>query len=193
MSTDYNAIVDLGIPGEPADELLAPLAVFHAVAAASRRGTVEVILTLPAESLRQAVTTALAVCQAASGREPVAVHVLTTADFDAGLWLTPGSDELSVAEAAELLGVTPSAVRQRLANRTLAGWRAGRDWRVPRAAVEPTNTVRIRTTSPMIHMTLRVNSGAGEASDALPSGSGSEPVRDPIAGSGKALRDPLTE
>ena len=82
-TTEYNALVDLGLDGVPDDDLLDALIDYHPAIARSTRGTLEAIITLPAESLRQAVVTALAVCQHATGREPRAVEVMTTADFDA--------------------------------------------------------------------------------------------------------------
>lgn len=132
-TTDYNAIVDLGVR-EPADEILDALADYHPALIGGRRGTIVAIITLPAENLRQATLTALAVTTAAIGREPFGVHVMTTADFDA-YWAGDG-EEISVQEAAQILGVTASAVRQRLSAGTLPGTRKGRDWRLPRQAIE---------------------------------------------------------
>lgn len=83
--TEYNAVVDLGTssPSEgEIDALMDRLAQYHVAVAVSRRGTTEVILTLLAASLAQASATALGVCERASGREPHAVEVMTTEDFD---------------------------------------------------------------------------------------------------------------
>lgn len=82
---EYNAVVDLGTPGPSegdVDALMDGLAPYHVAVAASRGGTTEVILTLRAANLAQASATALAVCERASGREPRAVEVMTTEDFD---------------------------------------------------------------------------------------------------------------
>ncbi len=133
MSTMYNAVIDVGRV-EPLDEYLDQLDGYHAVLAGTPAGTLEVIISLPAESLRQAATTALAVVEAA-GLTPRTLDVLTSEDFDARHADDDG-ETISVAEAAELLGVTPSAVRQRLGSGSLPGRRVGRDWRLPKAGVE---------------------------------------------------------
>ena len=80
--TEYNAVVDLGLDTAP-DDILDALLDYHPALARSPRGTVVAIITLSAESLRQATITALAVCERATGREVCAVEVMTTADFDA--------------------------------------------------------------------------------------------------------------
>ena len=82
-TTHYNALADLGLDGVPGDDLVDALIDYHPAIARSTRGTLEAIITLPAESLRQAALTALAVCEHATGREPRAVQVMTTEDFDA--------------------------------------------------------------------------------------------------------------
>lgn len=86
-TTEYNAVVDLGVDLDPeaVDALLDALADYHSAMSVSPGGAVEAIITFPAETLRQAIATALAVCAAAAGREPkaVAVAVMTTREFDA--------------------------------------------------------------------------------------------------------------
>lgn len=138
-TTSYNAIVDIGVT-TPDDAILDALTGYHAVLSSTAHGTLEVVITLPAEDLRQAATTALAVVAQAIGRSPRAIHVLTTEDYDAGLGTSLEPETVSVNEAALILGVTPSAVRQRLALGTLPGRRVGRDWRVPRLALDNART-----------------------------------------------------
>lgn len=84
-TTEYNAVVDLGltIETDPDDVIIDALIDYHPALARSVQGTLEAIITVPAESLRQATITALAVCQSATGREARAVQVMTTADFEA--------------------------------------------------------------------------------------------------------------
>lgn len=75
-------------------------------------------------------------------RDEVAVLARDGIDVDAPEWTGPTSvapalleliaDALSTREAAELLGVTDSRVRQRIAARTLHAVRAGGAWRLPR-------------------------------------------------------------
>ncbi len=42
----------------------------------------------------------------------------------------------TVAEVAAMLRATPAAVRQRLRNGTLGGFRIGTDWRIPKADLD---------------------------------------------------------
>ncbi|MCV2396182.1 helix-turn-helix domain-containing protein [Actinotalea sp. M2MS4P-6] len=133
MAASYNVVVDIGRV-DPVALDLDPLAELHAVAAGTCYGTLELILTLPAEDLRQAASLGWSVVKAA-GHEPQALTVMTIADFD----LRWGLDEpatITVREAAELLGVSPQAVRQRLDSGSLPGERRGRDWHLPKRAIE---------------------------------------------------------
>lgn len=45
-------------------------------------------------------------------------------------------DVFTVAEVAAMLRATPAAVRQRLRNGTLGGFRIGTDWRIPKADLD---------------------------------------------------------
>jgi len=145
MTTMYNAVVNVGRV-EPLDNYLEQLYGYHAVLASTPEGAVEIIISLPAETLRQAVTTALAVVEAA-GLAPDAIEVLTSAAFDARHGEDDG-ETISVTDAAELLGVTASAIRQRLAAGTIEGRRVGRDWRLPKAAIEARAAGQFRGLTP---------------------------------------------
>ena len=135
MSTDYNVLIDIGRV-DPDGLDLDVLAEWSAVAAGTPLGTVEVVLTIPARTLRQAAATGLSVVEAA-GLETRSVRVLTTAAYDAGLDVGVEPETVSVADAARILGISPQAVRQRLGAGSLPGRRVGRDWRIPRASVIP--------------------------------------------------------
>lgn len=146
--TYFNAIVDLDVPAEDggtgdaaARGLLAALEPHLPVLEVGPRGTLVVIITLPAANLLEAVRDALEVCARAAGREPAAVHVLSTDDFDSGAWLG-NTGTLSVAEAAEALGVSADVIRRRLAEGSLPGRRVGRDWRLPRSCIEQLDVPR---------------------------------------------------
>jgi len=56
--------------------------------------------------------------------------------------MVSGSGQMSTAEAATVLGVTPRRVVQLLADGTLEGERAGRVWLVDRASVQDHATFR---------------------------------------------------
>lgn len=133
--TAYNARVGYRTR-EPVDEqLLEQLAPYHPATSRSLGGWVEVTFTLPAETLRQATATALAVADAALDAEVLTLEVLPTAEFDARLGLAPLPELLSVTEAAEKLGVSRTAVLKRLESGSLSGQKIGSTWVVPADAV----------------------------------------------------------
>ena len=130
MSNEYNVMIDLGEVA-PDDVDLDAMAEYHAVLAAGAvDGHLELIITLHADDLRQAVSTALTVTEARLSIPPFAVRALSTAGFDAGLDVLDQVVRLTVGQAADLLGVTTAAVRQRLDRGTIPGRRLGRDWLV---------------------------------------------------------------
>lgn len=136
--TDYNARIELQTRDDATlpDELIDALTGYGPAVARSERGWVELHITFPATDLRQAATTALALVAQATTVPVLALEVLPTAEFDARLGITPEPETLGVPEVAQLLGVTPQAVRQRIASGSLPATRAGRDWRIQRAAAE---------------------------------------------------------
>ncbi len=73
----------------------------------------------------------------ALGTPPIAVEVITTEEFDARQgWDSTTTDLISVREAAELLGVSRQRVLQRIADKSLPAEKVGRDYGIPRSAVE---------------------------------------------------------
>ena len=97
-------------------------------------GAREAVITLPAASLSQAITTVRAVAA------PLGVlhglEIVPTAAWDHRLGRTTNEDDLiGVTEAAGALGVTPQAVRERLAAGTLPGRKIGRNWALPASAL----------------------------------------------------------
>ena len=88
--TSFNAIVELDTTlGSDADDaIMDALLDYHPALASTSWGTVDAIITFPAESLRQAASTALAVVSAAAPGVTVrSVQVMTTADFDVRVWV----------------------------------------------------------------------------------------------------------
>lgn len=136
--TDYNARVELETRDDTTlpDALIDVLSGYGPAVARSERGWVELHITFPAADLRQAVTTALALVAQATTVPVLAIEVLPTAEFDARLGMAPEPETLGVPQVAELLDISPQAVRQRIASGALPATRAGRDWRVQRATVE---------------------------------------------------------
>jgi excisionase family DNA binding protein len=138
--TDYNARIEYATRDGDDDDLIDALAGYHPAIARAPRGWVEAIITLPAETLRQATTTALAIAEVAgraalAGAEVLALEVLPTDEFDARNGLAPMPALMSVTEAAAELGVSRQAVLQRLEAGSLPGTKVGNAWVVQAAAV----------------------------------------------------------
>lgn len=131
-TTDYN--VTVGIETDPETFDLNPFAEWSAVLGAAPQGGQQLVLTIPAQGLRQAIGTALSIVEAA-GLTPQAVDALTTVDYDYRSAVA-ATDTVGLPEAAEILGVTREAVRQRAASGSLPATKNGRDWRISRALVE---------------------------------------------------------
>ena len=94
----------------------------------------EAVITLPAASLSQAITTVRAV--AAPLGVLYGLEIVPTAAWDRRLGRTTNGDDLiGVTEAAGVLRVTPQAVRERLAAGTLPGRKIGRNWALPASAL----------------------------------------------------------
>lgn len=136
MSTDYNAYIEIKTRQVDDDDLIDALAGYGPVVSRSERGWVAIDITVPATDLRQAFSTSLAIVEAATAHPVLAVEVMPTEEFDVRNGLAPLPSTMGVPEAAELLGISPQAVRKRLEAGTLAGHREGRDWRIQRAAVK---------------------------------------------------------
>lgn len=112
----YNAAVEVAIKGadaeKSADELMGVLAEYHVAVGSSTRGWLELRISVPAETLAQATSTALAVVESAAGAGAVACEVMTEEEFAARQGFEVVPDLLGVAEAAEILGVSRQRIDQ---------------------------------------------------------------------------------
>jgi excisionase family DNA binding protein len=134
--TMYSAHVEVDHRGDfDVDQMMDQLELYHASVGMSARGYADAQISLPAETLAQACTTAIAVVSAAFGAAAVACEVLTEAEFDARQGWEHLPDLISVSEAAEILGVTRQAVLQRIGTKSIPAEKIGRDYAIPRAAV----------------------------------------------------------
>jgi excisionase family DNA binding protein len=137
--TEYNARIEWATrTGD--DDLVDALVDYHPAVSRSERGWVEATVTLPAETLRQAATTALAIAEAASaavldGAAVLVLEVLPTPEFDERNGLVPMPELVSTTEAAEKLGVSRQAVLQRLESGSLPGTKVGKTWVVQARAL----------------------------------------------------------
>lgn len=134
--TSYNATMELAarVSEKTSSALIEHLADYHPAAGRGISGRQEVTITLQAENLRQAISTALAVV-AAAGFEPWSVQVLPTDEFDRRRDLPPLPELLSVTEAAAELGVSRQAVQQRIDAGSLPAQKIGSAYAIPRSAV----------------------------------------------------------
>ena len=135
--TMYNATIELHAPADAVHglELVDALSGYHPAAGASQRGRLEVTVSLPAETLRQACTTALAVVEAAAGVQALTVEVMPTAEHDERLGIEALPEVVGVTEAAAILGVSRQRVLQLVEAGTLPHQRAGNAVVISRAAV----------------------------------------------------------
>lgn len=135
----YNAHVEVNRRTDyDPDRVIDALAEFHAAVGYSPRGFADAQITLPAESLAQACSTAAAVVSSAyGGAEAIACSVMTEKEFmNREGWGDAPAELVSVMEAAQLLGITRQAVLQRIASKSLPAEKVGRGYAIPRAAVE---------------------------------------------------------
>lgn len=136
MTTTYTAIIEVAAKGIPSDDAMEALANYHPALSTSQRGWMTAHITLPAENLAQAVTTATALVEAAYGAAAIACEVMTEAESDAREGLAPVPDLLSVTEVALHLGVSRQAVLDRIARHTLPAKKVGREYAIPRSALK---------------------------------------------------------
>jgi excisionase family DNA binding protein len=135
----YTLAVELNAPAakapDLADALLEGLAEYHPAVTRSDRGRVEVVLTLPAESIPQAVRSGLAVLAGVCRLQVVALEVMDTAEWDARLGVEHLPELVGVTEASLILGVSRQRVLQLVNAGTLPSSKAGDAVVIPRSAV----------------------------------------------------------
>jgi excisionase family DNA binding protein len=118
------------------DDIMDALSGFHAAVSVSPRGWLTATVTLPADSLAQATTTAAALVERAADAAALAAQVMTTREHDARQGWEPVPELLSVSEAADKLGVSRQAVLDRIKRHTLPASKIGRDYAIPAGAVK---------------------------------------------------------
>lgn len=113
--TMYNATVDLELanPGEErALELAEKLQAYHPAVGTSPTGWLSATISYPAESLPQAIATALSVVEAAAGVQAIAIEVMTEKEFDKQQGFVHVPDLMSTTQFAELMGLSRMRVNQ---------------------------------------------------------------------------------
>lgn len=132
----YNVTAEVAAAVHDADAFVDALA-GYSPAIGIRADRADITITIPADSLEQAVRTGLAVIAHATARDVLAVEVLRTDDFDRRNGLAPIPELVSTAEASELLGVSRQAIAQQIERgRFTTATRVGTTWAIARAEIE---------------------------------------------------------
>lgn len=122
------------------DNLIDALIDHHPAVGATPEDKLAVTITLPADSLTQALTTALALTRDLFTATAITVIPEITRDLRLGL----GGGFVTTTEAAKHLGLTRQMVNRRIKDGDLPATRVGRDWAIPRSALpkEPPKKAR---------------------------------------------------
>jgi excisionase family DNA binding protein len=136
---DYNARVELDsrdFDAAAVDVLMDVVGEYAGtVARAVHGGRVELIFTVPADTIRQAVITALSVVLA-TGHQVYALEVLPTEEFHRRIEAVEVPPLMSVPQAAEALGVSRQRALQLVNAGQLDAVKVGDTWVIPEIAVE---------------------------------------------------------
>lgn len=137
---NYNVNIEVDdnttLTADDVDRVMDELAEFAPALSNSPRGWRTATITVPGESLRQAIASATAVVEASYGAKAIVVEAMTEPEADVRQGWVRTPDLVSVSQAAELLGVSRQRVLQRIREHTLPATQVGRDYVLPRAAVE---------------------------------------------------------
>lgn len=135
MTSTYNVVADLDVPygDDAADAAIELVADYAGAVARSDFGWTEVTFTIPATGLKQATNTALAILETAPWAAR-SLRVLTSDDYDR-IVDRVDAPMLTVAQAAEQLGISRQAVHKLITNQHLAARRVGTRWLVPAETV----------------------------------------------------------
>lgn len=135
-AVQYNIVAELDAPfdTESVDSLLAPIVEHGGAVGRSELGRTEVVFTIPAESTRQAATTALALLGAYES-PLLSLRVLPTADFDRLTEAVELPALVSVTEAAATLGISRQGVLNAISTKKLPATRVGDAWVLRAGAV----------------------------------------------------------
>jgi len=140
----YTIRLELGAAGvhrevpDDHQQLLDALAGYSPALGVTDVGRLEVIDSLPADTVGQAVTTAFALVAQTGRGEVVVVEAMTSKEFDRRVALPLLPELLSVTEAAERLGMTRQSVLERIKAGTLAATRVGSTYAIAAVAVAST-------------------------------------------------------
>lgn len=136
---EWNVTLELSEPeidDDRADALMDSLADYHPAIGAGYRNRPRVTLTLLAESVRQAVGTAIALIESVAGTTPLYVEAQPTEDFDVRAGFVAIPSLVSASDAAEYLGVSRVRVNQMIdEGRFPTSQKVGNSYVIPADAV----------------------------------------------------------
>jgi excisionase family DNA binding protein len=140
MSVMFNVTLESAGPqptDDQIDDWMDALAPFHGVVGGTgRTDRMDYTLSLPAESLAQALAAGIAVVERATNRRVISAEVMPTDEFDVRNGMTPTSELMSVSEVAEHWGITRQAVLKMIHARKFATvTRVGDTWALNRSEV----------------------------------------------------------
>lgn len=127
--------IDLHLDEDRIDTIMDGLASHHVALTEAPSGNATVILTIPAADLAAAAKKGVSLARRHGA--PLTVSAIAEELRDAREDLTAVGERIGVAEAADIIGVTPAYVRRLIANEALPGERVGaRTYSVARADVQ---------------------------------------------------------
>lgn len=172
MTAHHTVRVELDTRDDLTTPLSTALSAYHPTISRGPRGHVVVAITLPADSVVQAVQTAVAVVAQATGAGVLTVEALPATESAKRAGLTPVPPLLSVSEAAARLGVSRQAVLQRIDSGSLPAVRIGSTWAVPEASLNHTDPTPGRRRASLADVAASWEGEGRWPTDTGPSGDG---------------------
>lgn len=134
---DIEVARDSDLTHDDIDRAMDALAEYGASLGVTPRGHQTARLTIPADSITQAASTAASVAGAALGGTVIRIDAMTEAEAETRTGEIEVPDLLGVPEAAAMLGVSSQRVRQMITEGKLAAHRVGdRYWALTEAEVK---------------------------------------------------------
>ncbi len=140
MSNMWNVSAELnehGTTEDRAGDIVELLAGYHPAVGRGSKNRLTITISLPADGLRQAITSGLAVIESHTGSSAVMLEAMTSSEFDVRNGLDPVPNLLSVTQVADELGQTRQAVLKAInSGRFTTATKVGDSWAIARSEVE---------------------------------------------------------
>lgn len=144
MTAHHTVRLELDTREDLDARLTATLGSYRPTTSRGPRGHVVVAITVPADTVLQAVQTAGAVLAQAIDAPVLTVEALPAEESEKRAGLAHVPPLLSVSETAAELGVSRQAVLQRIDSGSLAAVRVGSTWAVPASALSAARPAQAR-------------------------------------------------